>query len=53
MKSNGAIDEMKTRIHQPDFDVGQFEGFVLGGDVGGTNTNIAVAGVREGKETLL
>ena len=53
MKSNGAIDEMKTRIHQPDFDVGQFEGFVLGGDVGGTNTNIAVAGVREGKATLL
>ena len=53
MKISGAIDEMKTRIHQPDFDVGQFEGFVLGGDVGGTNTNIAVAGVRAGKATLL
>ena len=44
---------MKTRIHQPEFDVRQFEGFVLGGDVGGTNTNIAVAGVREGKAVLL
>ena len=44
---------MKTRIHQPEFEVGQFEGFVLGGDVGGTNTNIAVAGVRDGKATLL
>lgn len=53
MKISGAIDEMKTRIHRPDFDVGQFEGFVLGGDVGGTNTNIAVAGVREGKAALL
>ena len=53
MKSNGAIDEMKTRIHQPDFEVGQFEGFVLGGDVGGTNTNIGVAGVRDGMASLL
>ena len=53
MKSNGAIDEMKTRIHQPDFEVGQFEGFVLGGDVGGTNTNIGVAGVKDGKAALL
>ena len=53
MKRNGAIDEMKTRIHQPEFEVGQFEGFVLGGDVGGTNTNIAVAGVRDGKASLL
>jgi len=44
---------MKTRIHQLEFDVGQFDGFVLGGDVGGTNTNIGVAGVRDGKATLL
>ncbi|MDF0590446.1 glucokinase [Candidatus Methanocrinis natronophilus] len=44
---------MKTRIHRPDFDVGQFDGFVLGGDVGGTNTNIGVAGVKDGKATLL
>ena len=53
MKRNGAIDEMKTRIHQPEFEVGQFEGFVLGGDVGGTNTNIGVAGVKDGKAALL
>lgn len=53
MKRNGAIDEMKTRIHQTEFEVGQFDGFVLGGDVGGTNTNIAVAGVRDGKASLL
>lgn len=53
MKRNGEADELKTRIHRPEFDVRQFEGFVLGGDVGGTNTNIAVAGVREGKAVLL
>ncbi|HRW83764.1 MAG: glucokinase [Methanothrix sp.] len=31
----------------------EYDGFVLGGDVGGTNTNIAVAGEKDGEATLI
>lgn len=44
---------MKTKIHKQKIEPGEYDGFVLGGDVGGTHTNIAVAGVRDGKATLL
>lgn len=44
---------MKTRIHQQKIGTEEYEGFVLGGDVGGTNTNIAVAGRDDGEATLL
>lgn len=44
---------MKIRVHQQKIETEGYDGFVIGGDVGGTNTNIGVAGVREGKATLL
>jgi glucokinase len=44
---------MKTRIHQREVKPEEYDGFVLGGDVGGTHTNIAVAGAKAGKATLI
>ena len=44
---------MKTRIHHPKMDKAEYDGFVVGGDVGGTHTNIGVAGAKAGKATLL
>lgn len=44
---------MKTRIHKREIDKGEYDGFVLGGDVGGTHTNIAIAGTKDGEATLL
>ncbi|HOO55111.1 MAG TPA: glucokinase [Methanothrix sp.] len=44
---------MKTRIHLREVRAEEYDGFVLGGDVGGTHTNIGVAGTRDGKATLL
>ena len=43
----------KTRIHKREIDKGEYDGFVLGGDVGGTHTNIAIAGTKDGETTLL
>ncbi len=43
---------MKTRIHQREVKTEEYDGFVLGGDVGGTHTNIAVAGEKDGAATL-
>ncbi len=44
---------MKTRIHQREVKPEKYDGFVIGGDVGGTHTNIAVAGAKDGTATLL
>jgi len=44
---------MKTRIHQREIKTEEYDGFVLGGDVGGTHTNIAIAGTEDGEATLL
>jgi len=44
---------MKTRIHQQNIEPEEYDGFVLGGDVGGTHTNIGVAGAKGGEATLL
>jgi glucokinase len=44
---------MKTRVHQERIEREEYDSFVLGGDVGGTNTNIGVAGAKAGKTTLL
>ncbi|HPE63808.1 MAG TPA: glucokinase [Methanothrix sp.] len=44
---------MKTRIHQREVKPEKYDGFVIGGDVGGTHTNIAVAGAKDGAATLL
>jgi glucokinase len=44
---------MKARIHQREVKPEEYDGFVLGGDVGGTHTNIGVAGARDGKATLI
>ncbi len=44
---------MKTRIHQREIKTEEYDGFVLGGDVGGTHTNIAIAGAKGGEATLL
>ena len=43
---------MKTRIHKREIETGEYDGFVLGGDVGGTHTNIAIAGTKDGEATL-
>lgn len=42
---------MKTRIHQREVKTEEYA--VLGGDVGGTHTNIAIAGAKDGVATLL
>jgi len=44
---------MNTRIHKLKIDKDEYDGFVLGGDVGGTHTNIAIAGAKGGIATLL
>jgi glucokinase len=44
---------MKPEIHQPKIDKDEYDGFVIGADVGGTKTNIGVAGEKDGKTTLL
>jgi len=51
--ATGAEGKMKTRIHQQKIQPEEYDGFVLGGDVGGTHTNIGVAGAKNGKATLL
>jgi glucokinase len=50
---SGAEGKMKTRIHQREIKTEEYDGFVLGGDVGGTHTNIAIAGAKGGEATLL
>jgi glucokinase len=50
---SGAEGKMKTRIHQREIKTEEYDGFVLGGDVGGTHTNIGVAGAKGGEATLL
>ncbi len=49
----GAEKNVKTRIHRLKIDKDEYDGFVLGGDVGGTHTNIAVAGAKDGKAALI
>lgn len=44
---------MKTRIHKQNIEPEEYDGFVIGGDVGGTHTNIGVAGAKGGEATLL
>ena len=44
---------MGIRIHKENIGKEDYELFVLGGDVGGTHTNIAVAGVKNDDITLL
>ncbi len=44
---------MRIRIHHPEIDQNDYDGFVVGGDVGGTHTNIGVAGAKAGAATLL
>ncbi len=43
----------KLRIHTEPIKEEDYAYFVLGGDIGGTHTNLAVAGVRERKPVLL
>jgi glucokinase len=50
---SGAEEKMETRIHQQYVKTEEYDGFVLGGDVGGTHTNIAVAGEKDGEATLI
>ena len=47
--------DLSYTVHffQKKIDIGQYNDFVLGADVGGTSTNIAVAGVNKSTITLL
>lgn len=42
--------EFDTKQHAK---IGKFEYFILGADIGGTNSNLAVAGVKKGKYKLI
>ena len=44
---------MRIRIHHPEIDQNDYDDFVVGGDVGGTHTNIGVAGAKAGAAILL
>lgn len=48
-----AILSWNTMYFQKAIELNQFASFVLGADVGGTRTNIAVAGLKENQPTLL
>jgi len=43
----------KKRYFHEDFDIKDFSSFVLGADVGGTNTNICIAGIKKSKPIVL
>ncbi|NYT01746.1 MAG: hypothetical protein GKC10_03175 [Methanosarcinales archaeon] len=45
--------DMKVRIHRQKFDKRDFCRFVLGADIGGTHTNLAVAGAKDGEAALI
>lgn len=47
------ISSFTTRYFQKTIETNQYSSFVLGADVGGTRTNIAVAGINDNQPSLL
>lgn len=46
-------EEYKTKVYLKKFNKNDFDSFVIGSDVGGTNTNICIAGVENKKIKLI